>query len=85
VVAAVDLTILNLKRKLSSCAWVWQGYFSYISIVYLRLEDYNNLLLVASDDSLIRAFYYNGNQFVPVNPVINDEPHEADIKILKAK
>lgn len=56
-----------------------------MSIIYLRLEDFNNLMLVATDDSLIRAWYYNGNQFVPVNPIINDEAHEGDIKILKAK
>ena len=56
-----------------------------MSIIYLRLEDFNNLLLIATDDSLIRAYYFNGNQFVPVNPIINDEPHEGDIKILKAK
>lgn len=45
----------------------------------------NNLLMVATDDSLIRAWYYNGNQFVPINPVVNDEPIEGDIKILKSK
>ncbi|CDW75345.1 ef hand family protein [Stylonychia lemnae] len=56
-----------------------------MSLIYLRLEDYNNLLLIATDDSLIRAWYYNGNQFAPVNPIINDEAHEGDIKILKAK
>ena len=58
-------------------------YFTFVA--YLRLEDYNNLLLVATDDSLIRSWYYNGNQFIPVNPIINDEPHEGDIKILKGK
>jgi hypothetical protein len=64
-----------------------KDYSIYIhsNIVYLRFEDYNNLLLVSTDDSIIRAWHYNGNQFVPVNPLINDEPLEVDIKILKAK
>ena len=53
--------------------------------MYLKLEEYNNLMLVSTDDSLIRAWYYNGNQFAPVNPIVNDEVFEGDIKILKAK
>jgi len=58
---------------------------AYFAKVYLRLEDYNSLLLVATDDSLIRAWYYNGNQFSPVNPIINNETHEGNIKILQGK
>jgi len=58
---------------------------SLLTPVYLRVEEYNNLLLVATDDSLIRAWFFNGNQFLPVNPVVNDEPQEHDFKILKSK
>ena len=68
-------------------------------IAYLKLEDSNNLLMVATDDSLIRAFYYNGNQFVPMNPMMMEEPTVSggdanqgsssnsanDIKILRGK
>lgn len=36
------------------------------------MDDNTNLLLVATDDSLIRAFHYNGNQFVAVNPMHAD-------------
>mmetsp|Transcript_2923 Transcript_2923/g.2763 ORF Transcript_2923/g.2763 Transcript_2923/m.2763 type:complete len:89 (-) Transcript_2923:795-1061(-) len=56
-----------------------------MSMIFVKFEDFNNLLIVSTDDSIIRAWNYNGNQFVPINPVINDEPIETDIKILRAR
>jgi hypothetical protein len=39
------------------------------------MEDHNNLIVVASDDSMIRCWQLNGgNQFQPTNPIVNDEP-----------
>ncbi len=45
-----------------------------IVLVFIRFEDVSNLLVVSTDDSILRAWHFNGNQFIPVNPVINDEP-----------
>ena len=47
------IIVMAMSKELLLLMWV--------GVVYLKLEDYSNLLLVASDDSVIRAFYYNGN------------------------
>jgi WD40 repeat protein len=51
----------------------------------VRSEEYNNLLLVATDDSFIRGWVFNGNQFVPVTTIVTEEATDGEIKVLMAR
>jgi hypothetical protein len=54
-----------------------------MAVIYLQMDNGNDMMLISTDDSLIRAWHHNGSVFVPLNS--SEQMSDNEFKILVAK